>query len=158
MPSLIPGMPGTKEAFGISLINDDGSINIPPKAYKHYGLANNTIVLLTSTHVGEGGLSILHKEKAFNSVFKTTIDKIETTNKPIWKKDRAYALTKLIDTKVILTTQLLDTFNLKIGDKLMVVKSTTIAISFTPIEIWKKRFEDRGLFEAIENMEKLIQY
>ena len=158
MPSLIPGMSGTKEAFGISIINDDRSINIPPKAFKHYGLKNNTIVLLTSTHVGEGGLSILHKEKAYNSVFKTAIDKIDSLNKTIWDKKRVYTLTKLFDTKIILNAELLDTFNLKIGDKLMVVKSTTIAMSYTPIEIWKKKFEDRGLFEAVENMKKLKQY
>lgn len=158
MPSLIPGMPGTKEAFGISIINFDGSINIPPKAFKHYGLENNMIVLLTSTHVGEGGLSILNKEKAYKSVFKTSIDKIESLNKAIWDKKRAYALTHVINSKIILNNELLEIFNLKIGDKLMVVKSTTIAMSFTPIEIWKKKFEDRGLFEAVENMKKLKQY
>lgn len=158
MPSLTPGMPGTKEAYGISIINDDRSINIPPKAFKHYGLICNSIVLLTSTHVGEGGLSILNKEKAYKSVFKTAIDKIETLDKAIMDKKRAYALTQLSDSKIILNNELLEIFNLKIGDKLMVVKSTTVAMSYTPIEIWKKKFEDRGLFEAVENMKKLKQY
>lgn len=158
MPSLIPGMSGTKEAYGISIINNDGSINIPPKAFKRYGLTNNTIVLLTSTHVGEGGLSILNKEKAYSSIFKTAIDKIDTLNKAIWDKKRAYALTIVTNTKIILNTELLENFILKIGDKLMVVKSTTIAMSYTPVEIWKKKFEDRGLFEAVENMRKLKQY
>ena len=86
MPSLILEMSGTKEAFGISIVNNDGSINIPTKAFKHYGLKNTTIVLLTSTHVGEGGLSILNKKKAYKSVFKTAIEKIDSLNKAVWEK------------------------------------------------------------------------
>ena len=48
--------------------------------------------------------------------------------------------------------------DLKKGDSLMAVKSTTIAISFTPVDIWKEKFESRGLFEAIENIKKLYEY
>ena len=43
MPSLSPGTPGTKEAYGISIIRDDISITIPPKAFKHYGLAEGPV-------------------------------------------------------------------------------------------------------------------
>jgi hypothetical protein len=56
---------------------------------------------------------------------------------------------------VFLTEELLTVFNLKKGDRLMVVKSTTVTMSYTPIEIWKYKFEQRGLYEAVENMKKL---
>ena len=46
MPSLTPGMPGTKEVYGISIIKDDLSITIPPKAFKRYELFNNDIVCI----------------------------------------------------------------------------------------------------------------
>jgi hypothetical protein len=45
--------------------------------------------------------------------------------------------------------------NLKIGDKLLVIKSTTIAMSFSPVEIWKIKFLKRGFTEAVKNLEKL---
>jgi len=155
MPSLMPGMPGTKEAYGISVINADQSVNIPPKAFVRYGLRDNGIVLLTSTHKGEGGFAILNRDKAYRSVFKSTIDRIQSLDTAIWIRDRAYALTNLVDKKVVLNDHLLITFNLKVGARLMVVKSTTVAMSFTPVEIWKKKFEDRGMIEAVKNMSKL---
>jgi bifunctional DNA-binding transcriptional regulator/antitoxin component of YhaV-PrlF toxin-antitoxin module len=155
MPSLSPGTPGTKEAYGISIIRDDLSITIPPKAFKHYGIADGEIVLLTTTHIGEGGIGILNREKAYKSVFKKFIDLIDQMNTFIENKNRYYALTQISSGKVFLTKELLNVFNLKKGDRLMVVKSTTVTMSFTPIEIWKRKFEQRGLFEAVENMKKL---
>ena len=158
MPSLMPGMSGTKEAYGISTIKEDLSITIPPKAFKRYELSDNDIVLLSSTHVGEGGISILNKVKAYKTIFKKAIDNIEKLDLISWDKERAYALTKIIEGKIFLNDSLLEAFNLKIGDKLMVVKITTIAMSYTPIEIWTKKFEDRGLFKAVENMKNLEEF
>ncbi|MFC2137730.1 hypothetical protein ACFLTE_06105 [Bacteroidota bacterium] len=158
MPSLMPGMLGAKEAYGISVIKKDKSITIPPKAFKRYELANQDFVLLTSTHEGEGGLSILNKEKAYKSILKKIIDEIHKLDTVIWVGKRTYALTNIIDNKIILDDSLLHAFNLKIGDKLLVVKSTTIAISCTPIEIWKKKLVERGFLEAVNNMNNLKEY
>ncbi len=155
MPSLSPGMSGTKEAYGISIIRDDLSITIPPKAFKYYGLSDGDVVLLSTTHIGEGGLGIMIKEKAYNSVFKSVIDRIDRLNSFVVDKNRYYALTKVVGGKVFLTEELLTVFNLKKGDRLMVVKSTTVTMSYTPVEIWKRKFEQRGLFEAVENIRKL---
>lgn len=155
MPSLSPGTPGTKEAYGISVIRNDLSITIPPKAFKHYGLPDGEAVLLTTTHIGEGGMGILNREKAYKSVFKKFIDRIDQMNTFIENNNRYYALTQIRNDKVFLTEELLTVFNLKKGDRLIVVKSTTVTMSYTPIEIWKHKFEQRGLFEAVENMKKL---
>lgn len=158
MPSLSPGMPGTKEAYGISLIRDDLSITIPPKAFQHYGLKDGDEVLLATTHIGEGGMGIMIKEKAYNSVFKSIIDRIDRLDSFVVEKNRYYALTKVVNGKVLLTEELLAVFNLKKGDRLLVVKSTTVTMSYTPVEIWKRKFEQRGLFEAVENMKKLEEF
>lgn len=158
MPSLSPGMPGTKEAYGISIIKDDLSIVIPPKAFEHYGLTNGDIVLLSTTHIGEGGMGIMIKERAYKSVFKSIIDRIDRLDSYIVNKNRYYALTKVVHGKVFLTAALLNVFNLKKGDRLMVVKSTTVTMSYTPIEIWQRKFLQRGLVEAVANMEKLTEF
>ncbi len=155
MPSLSPGTPGAKEAYGISVIREDFSICIPPKAFQRYQLANNDLVLLTSTRIGEAGLAILNYHKAIKSVFKKIIEKINSTDSPIWEKSRPYVLTKVISGKVFLNKEMLEAFNLKIGDRLLVIKSTTVSMCYSHIEVWKKKFMKRGFTEAIENLSKL---
>lgn len=67
-------------------------------------------------------------------------------------------MTKINNESVFLNNEMLSAFNLKIGDKLMVVKSTTIAMSFTPVEIWKEKFKKRGLLDTIKNMDLLPEF
>jgi len=155
MPSLSPGTPGAKEAYGISIIREDFSICIPPKAFQRYQLANNDLVLLTSTRIEEPGLAILNYHKAYKSVFKKIIDKIELTDSPIWEKSRPYVLTKVKNSKVFLNKAILDAFNLKPRDRLLVIKSTTVSMCYSPVEVWKRKFIKRGFTEAIENLSKL---
>ncbi len=89
MPSLMPGIPGTKEAYGIAIIRDDFSIAIPPKAIKRYELLDGDFVLLSTTHRGEGGLAILNKTKAEKSVFGKYINLINKTNTIFWFNDES---------------------------------------------------------------------
>jgi bifunctional DNA-binding transcriptional regulator/antitoxin component of YhaV-PrlF toxin-antitoxin module len=158
MPSLSPGTPGAKEAYGISIIREDYSICIPPKALKRYNIANDDIVLLTSTRKGEGGLAILNYEKAKQSVFNEIINKIKDINLLVYERSRPYALTNVLNDRIILNQEFIDAFNLKIGDKLVVIKSTTVSMSFSPIEIWKEKFKKRGFLDAIRNIDKLEIY
>lgn len=158
MPSLMPGLPGTKEAYGVSVIREDLSITIPPQALERYGVINSELVLLTTTHRGEGGLAMMRKAKAEATVFGKYVNRIEETKTIYWFNDKAYALTTVVDGKVGLTPEMLKAFHLKQEDRLMVVKSTTVAMSYTPVEIWKEKFAQRGLEEAIENMSKLEEF
>jgi hypothetical protein len=154
----MPGMAGAKEAYGISVIKEDHSITIPPKALERYELKNNDSVLLTSTRINERGLSILNREKAYASVFKKIIDKIEIPDTIVREKKRTFALTKIVQEKIFLNDELLQAFHLKQGDKLIVIKSTSLSMSFTAVEIWKDKFEKRGFPEAVRNMKKLKEY
>lgn len=158
MPSLSPGTPGAKEAYGISVIRDDYSICIPPLALKRYNIVNNDIVLLTSTRKGEGGLAILNYEKARQSVFNDIIGKIKDINLLVYERSRPYSLTTVLNQRIFLNQELIDAFNLEIGDKLLVIKSTTVAMSFSPVEIWKEKFKKRGFLDAIRNLDKLEIY
>lgn len=155
MPSLMPGTPGTKEAYGIAVVSEAGCIAIPPKPMERYGLSDGDFVLLCTTHRGEGGLAILNKEKAENSVFGKYIGLMNQTDEVFYFNDKAYTLTQIRNGSVRLTPDMLSAYHLKINDRLMMVKSTTMAISYTPIEIWKEKFRKYGMDEAIENMEKL---
>ncbi|MBN1409744.1 MAG: hypothetical protein JW969_02795 [Spirochaetales bacterium] len=46
MPSLMPGMPGAKEVYGISTIREDLKLRIPPKACDRYVLSERDTALL----------------------------------------------------------------------------------------------------------------
>ena len=155
MPSLMPGTPGTKEAYAISIIREDLSIKIPPRAFERYDLTNDSLVVLVTTHRGESGFALLNKERAEATIFKKYIDQMDETDEVYRFNDKAYALTAISEGKICLTSELMQAFLLEKGDRLMVVKSTTVAMSYTPIAIWKKKFAMREMFEAIENMSKL---
>lgn len=155
MPSLMPGMPGTKEAYGISIIRKDGTVTIPPPAMSNYDLSGDSTVVLSTTHRGEGGFAVLNKERAEASVFGKIIATLIAAEKVYWQNQKAYAITTLKNGRLTLTDEMLEAFHLKPDAELMSVKSSTVALSFTPAEIWKLKFSKRGLNEAVENMSSL---
>ncbi|NMC02874.1 MAG: hypothetical protein GYA30_10940, partial [Chloroflexi bacterium] len=59
------------------------------------------------------------------------------------------------DGRIRLTPEMLDAYHVMVGQKLMVVKSTTIVMSCTPVEIWERKFAQRGMTIEIENIHNL---
>ena len=155
MPSLMPGIPGTKEAYGISVIGPDGFIRIPPKAFARYEWEAGDFAIATTTHRGEGGFALLNKSRAEATVFRKYMVSIRRPDVAHWFQGKAYAQVRIGRETLRLAPGLLDAFHLKPGDRLMSVKSTTVALSFTPAEIWKAKFTQRGLLEAVANMDEL---
>ncbi len=156
MPSLSPGVSGAKEVYGISVLKEDNSIIIPPKAFLRYKLDYHCPVLLTSTREGECGFAILNIDKAKETVFKKIIDKIEITDKAYLVNSRPYAITKVQENSFIkFNSEILKAFELKAGEKYIVIKSTTVTMSFTPIAIFKEKLSAHGFLDAIKNIEKL---
>jgi len=158
MPSLQPGTPGAKEAYGISIIQDDLWFAIPLKAMVRYGIQGEDIVLLVTGHRGEGGFGLIKKDTAIKSVFARFVDKIEGVERVYRFDGKAYALARVDNGIVQLTSEMLQSFYLEPGSRLLVVKSTTVAVSFTPVDIWKQKLAKHGLLEAIENISKLEEY
>ena len=155
MPSLMPGTPGTKEAYGLSVVGQDGTVRIPPKAFARYQWKAGDFAIAVTTHRGEGGFALLNKSRAETTVFRKYVDQIRKPNVAHWFQDKAYALILIGQETICLAPGLLDAFHLNPGDRLMSVKSTTVALSFTPAEIWKTKFFRRGLAEAAANIANL---
>lgn len=155
MPSLEPGKPGTKEAYGISVIGPAGTVRIPPKAFARYEWKTGDFAIAVTTHRGEGGFALLNQARAEASVFQKFICQIEKPDVAHWFQEKAYARVRIGREITRLAPGLLAAFHLKTGDRLMSVKSTTVALSFTPVDIWKKKFLQRGLTEAVANIDKL---
>ena len=158
MPSLDPGKPGTKEAYGISVIGVDGSVHIPPKAFAHYAFNAGDLAVGVTTHRGEAGFALLNKARAEATVFRKYIAQLDEPNAIHWFQEKAYTLISVGPGTIRLAPALRQAFHLKPGDRLMSVKSTTVALSFTPVDIWKVKFEKRGLAEAVANMDKLDEF
>lgn len=155
MPSLMPGTPGAKEAYGISPVNEDYCFNIPPAACKRYKLAEEDSVILVTGHRGEGGFGLMKKSTGEEAVFGKYIREFTEIDTVLWFNEKAYAWTAVTKGKVKLTPEMMDAYYLNPGERLLVIKSTTVTMSFTPVEIWKRKFEQRGFHEAVKNMEKL---
>lgn len=155
MPSLSPGTPGAKEAYGISILREDLTIQIPPKAFKRYNLVNNESVLLTSTRRGEGGFAIMNPGNARQSIFKKIIEKIDGMDMVYRINSRPYLITKVINSKIYFNKDMVDALDLKIGERYLIIKSTTMTMSYTPVDVWKRKFEKEGFFESINNIDRL---
>jgi hypothetical protein len=154
----MPGMPGTKEAFGISKIKDDLTLRVPPKAISHYKISEQDFVILTTGHIGESGFGMIKKETALKSAFKKFAQEIKNCEEILYFSDRAYSMLKIDNGLTLLTKDVLKAFYLNPGDRLLVVKSTTVTMSFTPVEIWEKKFKKHGFYEAIENTKNLEEF
>ena len=154
----MPGMPGTKEAFGISKIKDDLTLRVPPKAISHYKISRQDDIILTIGHIGESGFGMIKKETALKSVFKKFVRETKKCEEIQWFNDRAYSMLKIDNGVTRLTKDVLKAFYLNPGDRLLVVKSTTVTMSFTPVERWENKLKKHGFYEAIENMKKLEEY
>jgi hypothetical protein len=154
----MPGMPGTKEAFGISKIRDDLSIRVPPKAISHYNISDNDYVILTTGHKGESGFGMIKKDTSLKSVFKKFVKEIKNCEEVYWFNNRAFSMIEINNGLTYLNNDILKAFYLSIDNRLLVGKSTTVTMSFVPVETWINIFEKHGFFEAIKNMEKLEEY
>jgi len=158
MHSLSPGSAGAKEAFGISIIRENYTIKIPPNALAHYHISDHDRVLLTTGHTGSSGFGLIKKDTVERSVFKKSADQLNGIGDLRWFGKRAYVLLDISDSVIRLNDEILKAFYLKIGDKLVAVKSTTVTMSCTPTEVWISVFKKHGFSEAIENLEKLEVY
>jgi len=158
MPSLSPGTAGAKEAFGISIIRENYTIKIPPNALAHYNISDHDRVLLTTGHTGGSGFGLIKKDTVERSVFKKSADQLVDIGDLRWFGKRAYVLLDITDGVIRLNDEILKAFYLKIGDKLVAVKSTTVTMSCTPTDVWISVFKRHGFSEAIENLEKLEVY
>lgn len=155
MPSLSPGTAGAKEAYGISVLKEDHSIRIPPKAFIRYNLSDNAKVLLSSTRAGEGGFAILNIKKAGETVFGKIIERIESPDIPVLVNSRPYAITRTHNGTITFNDELMRAFDLKVGRRFLVIKSTTVTMSYNPVDLFKAKLEKHGFDEAVRNIDKL---
>lgn len=155
MPSLMPGTPGAKEVYGVSIIKNNFTITIPPKAVKRYRYNTQDKGILITGRRGEGGFGLIKLTTAEKTVFWKNARKIEQENTVYWFNNKAYVMINISSGKFLLNKELMQAFLLKKKERLLVIKSTTVTMSFSPEEIFIKKFTARGFEESVKNISKL---
>ena len=158
MPSLMPGVPGAKEAYGVSVVRDDLTVAIPPRALERYGIADGDLVVLATAHRGESGFSLVNRKTAEATVLGRLTGQVSEANAVQWIRGRACALTTLDGGRIALTPEMAEAFQVKKGDRLLIIKGARVAMGCTPVEVWKQKLARKGFHQAIQNMEKLEEF
>lgn len=128
---------GGKFVFGWANINEDLTVNIPDMAVKEYKITNDSKVILVSGSKKTGGFSVTNKRMLINSKIKGILEdndelreyKIEA-GKFIKYKGRMYCWVPISKQGVLqLNKEVLLKLSLKIGDKLLSIRSSDIAFT-----------------------------
>jgi len=151
-------MPGAKEAYGISRVLEEFTVTVPPRALERYGIVEGEPVILTTTHPGEAGFNLWIERRAMDTALARRLAGLEGGKTVQWIEGRAYARSEVRQGKLTLAPELLDAFRLEPGVRLLVVKSAEVAMSFTPVEIWREKLEKRGFHEAVRRMADLDEF
>lgn len=155
MPSLMPGTPGAKEVYGISIIHPTYDIKIPPKACERYKISKNDTALLIQGRKNEPGFGLIKKETATQTVFTSYLERLEHINDLFFINGKACALIKINDFTIKTTPKIIVAFGLHISDRLLSIKSTTVTIGFSLLEIWIRKMKKHGFSQAIKNLDIL---
>lgn len=131
MPQLAKG---GKFVFGWCTIREDLTVSLPELTIQEYALETVNRLFLISGSKTTGGFSVSHKELLVNSVFENITALYPdlsiphpTINKVITHNGRKYVWVSLYDGKIQLTKEILSSYNLKPGDKLLSIRSSNIA-------------------------------
>jgi phosphoribosylaminoimidazole (AIR) synthetase len=155
MPSLMPGVRGAKEVYGIVEIKKDFSFTIPPGAVTRYSMVNGEVVLLIKAKQHEPGFGLMRKVIAATTVFSRFVSGEKELNRVYNHGGKPFCLTIIKEGRIYLTMDILDRFHLKPGDRLLSVKSTTVSNGYVLVEIFREKLLERGFTEAVDNIQKL---
>ena len=128
---------GGKFVFGISIVNSDLSVRIPPQALQEYAIKLGAKVFLISGSKRSGGFAVTNKELLSNSKIGNVLNDIPALGNYglpeggfIKYKGRLYCWTDINhEGKIKFREEMLETLDISIGTKLLVIRSSNIAFA-----------------------------
>ena len=128
---------GGKFVFGISLVNSDLSVLIPPQSLQEYAIKLGAKVFLISGSKRSGGFVVAKKELLSNSKIGNVLSDIPALGSYglpegdfIKYKGRLYCWTDINhEGKIKFREEMLETLDISIGTKLLVIRSSNIAFA-----------------------------
>lgn len=123
-----------KFVFGWSVIREDNSFCFPPQTIEEYKLLEQSCLILFTSSKISGGFCITGVEKLKGSKLSKIVENNpeleseEANGKIINYKGKSYCRVKMTDASHIqLTEEIKSHFDVKCGDKLLVIRGSNIA-------------------------------
>jgi len=127
---------GGKYIFGWSVIRENGEMTFPIKAVEEYKLQNESFVYIVSGSKQTGGFCVMPEPLLSRSKLQhilkenqTLADRNLQEGELISYKGRKYGWLTLKNGGVRLSDSLMQTLNIKTGDKLLTIRSSDIAFT-----------------------------
>jgi hypothetical protein len=143
MPQLVKG---GKYVYGWVYVRKDGSINIPNEAYLEYGFIQDEDGVITSGSKRSGGFGLTSERLLKNSILSNTFAKNQNKN----SKKRKFSKVKIDKGGFItLSEHIMGDFGINIGDKLLVIRGSGLALGFIakgPIYREAEKYSEIPLF------------
>ena len=127
---------GGKYIFGWSVIRENGELTFPIKAVEEYKLQNESFVYIVSGSKQTGGFCVMPEPLLSRSKLQHILkenqnlaDRNLQEGELISYKGRKYGWLTLKNGGVRLSDSLMQTLNIKTGDKLLTIRSSDIAFT-----------------------------
>ncbi len=127
---------GGKYIFGWSTIKEDNTLTFPPELVKEYNLEDDNFIYIISGSKQTGGFSVTTDKLLSSSKLKNILeDNSELKNKTLKEgelisyKGRKYGWLRIKNNSVYIPKSLMINFEMKIGDKLLSIRSSNIAFT-----------------------------
>ena len=127
---------GGKYIFGWSVIRENGEMTFPIKAVEEYKLQNESFVYIVSGSKQTGGFCVMPEPLLSRSKLQHILkenqnlaDRNLQEGELISYKGRKYGWLTLKNGGVRLSDSLMQTLNIKTGDKLLTIRSSDIAFT-----------------------------
>lgn len=127
---------GGKYIFGWSKISENGKLIFPPMAAEEYGLKEEDHIYIVSGSRQTGGFCVSTEPLLINSKIKNILeenlnlaDRSLEEGELISYKGRKYGWLALKENTIHLSVQLMKNLDIKVGDKLLSIRSSDIAFT-----------------------------
>ncbi|MBW9213028.1 MULTISPECIES: hypothetical protein [Terrabacteria group] len=127
---------GGKYIFGWSKIGENGELTFPTMAVKEYNLQEETYIYIISGSKQTGGFCVMTEPLLSHSKLKNILeenpslaDRSLREGVLISYKGRKYGWLALKDNSIYLSTTLMKDFEIKVGDRLLSIRSSDITFT-----------------------------
>lgn len=127
---------GGKYIFGWSKIGQNGELTFPTMAVKEYNLQKETYIYIVSGSKQTGGFCVMTEPLLSHSTLKNVLeenpslaDRSLSEGELIAYKGRKYGWLALNKSEVYLSDDLMKMLEIKVGDKLLAIRSSDIAFT-----------------------------
>jgi len=151
MPQLAKG---GKHVFGWSRIRKDGTLRLPPEAVREYGLRKSEKLVLMSGSKTSGGIGVSSERLLRGSLLEVVLHRLAAAGRssaPVRVSPQRRAVRARFDARgrFRLSPEALACYGIAPGDRLLVIRSSDIAIGMAhhgPLVKHALRFSDLKTF------------